>query len=170
MAKTPSEKSSQRQHEAMPEGAEFGTGVAKAAAERLLGEDRPPNVIGFGHGVKWTNNQPTGDDALLVFVEQKLDVPAAERVPAEIGGKQTDVVTLLAKSLGVVVSGRRQVVGGAQGVDAGGASLGGGVGVEPGAEAQDVEGDAGEDILQVGLGHAAVAGVAEVGAADGLGD
>ena len=94
MAKTPSEKSSQRQHEAMPEGAEFGTGVAKAAAERLLGEDRPPNVIGFGHGVKWTNNQPTGDDALLVFVEQKLDVPAAERVPAEIGGKQTDVVAI----------------------------------------------------------------------------
>src|SRR6266508_3137165 len=49
MAKTPSEKSSQRQHEAMPEGAEFGTGVAKAAAER---------------------------------------------VPAEIGGKQTDVVAI----------------------------------------------------------------------------
>jgi hypothetical protein len=94
MAKSPSEKPSQQRREAMPEGAQLGTGVAKAAAQRLLGEDRPPNVIGFGHGVKWTDNQPTGQDALLVFVEQKLDVPQADRIPGELGGKQTDVVAI----------------------------------------------------------------------------
>jgi hypothetical protein len=44
-------------------------------------------------------------------------------------------LTLLAKSAGVVLSGCRQAVGSAQGVDAGGASFGGGVGVEVGTEA-----------------------------------
>jgi hypothetical protein len=94
MAKSPGDNSNPQPREAMPQGAELGTNVAKAANERLLGEERPPNVIGFGHGVKWTNNQPTGEDALLVFVEQKLDVPKADRVPAEIGGKPTDVVAI----------------------------------------------------------------------------
>jgi len=79
----------------MPQGAELDGAVVQAATERLLDPDRrPPNVIGFGHGVKWTNNQPTGKDALLVFVEQKLDVAEAERVPAELAGKQTDVVAI----------------------------------------------------------------------------
>src|SRR6266536_698077 len=68
------------------------------------------------------------------------------------------------------MSGCRQAVGAAQGVDAGGRSLGAGAGVEPGTEALDAEGDAGEDVLQVELGQAAVAGVAQVGAADRLGD
>jgi hypothetical protein len=94
MATSPGDQSDPQRPEAMPQAAEFGANVAKAATERLLGEKRPPNVIGFGHGVKWTNNQPTGEDALLVFVEQKLDVPQADRVPAEIGGKRTDVVAI----------------------------------------------------------------------------
>jgi len=80
---------------AIPEGVELDGAVVQTATERLLDPDRrPPNVIGFGHGVKWTGNQPTGKDALLVFVEQKLDVPKADRVPAEIAGKQTDVVAI----------------------------------------------------------------------------
>jgi len=80
---------------AMPKGAELDGAVVRAATEQLLDPDRrPPNVIGFGHGVKWTNNQPTGEEALLVFVEQKLDVPEADRVPAELAGKRTDVVAI----------------------------------------------------------------------------
>jgi hypothetical protein len=53
--------------------------------------------------------------------------------PAPAVPRKSAELTLLAKSVGV--SGCRQAVGGAQGVDAGGASLGGGVGIEPGAQA-----------------------------------
>lgn len=93
MAKSPGAPGQERP-EAMPEGAQFDSSVAQAASERLLGAERPPNVIGFGHGVKWTNNQPTGQEAVVVFVEQKLDVAPAERIPAEIAGKPTDVVAI----------------------------------------------------------------------------
>jgi hypothetical protein len=41
---------------------------------------------------------------------------------------------------------------------------------EVGAEAGEVEGHAGQDVLNVGFGQAAVAGVAQVGSAYGLGD
>src|SRR5690606_25343363 len=56
------------------------------------------NVVGFGLGVKWTDHQPTGTQALLVFVTQKQ--PAALLTDQEILPRQThdgtpiDVVTL----------------------------------------------------------------------------
>ena len=103
MAKVPEDQSDMQRRMAMPKGAELKNQVVQTATERLLGEQRRiPNVVGFGHGVKWTNNQPTGKDALLVFVEQKVDVPASDRVPSEIGGKPTDVVpvgTVMAQQL-----------------------------------------------------------------------
>ena len=103
MAKVPEDQSDVQRRMAMPKGAELKNQVVQAASERLLGaERRIPNVVGFGHGVKWTNNRPTGKDALLVFVEQKVDVPSSERVPKEIQGKPTDVVpvgTVMAQQL-----------------------------------------------------------------------
>jgi hypothetical protein len=103
LAKVPEDQSDMQRRMAMPKGAELKNQVVQAATERLLGEQRRiPNVVGFGHGVKWTNNQPTGKDALLVFVEQKVDVPSSDRVPSEIGGKPTDVVpvgTVMAQQL-----------------------------------------------------------------------
>jgi len=30
------------------------------------------DVVGFGHGVKWTDGRPTGEQAVLVFVTQKV--------------------------------------------------------------------------------------------------
>jgi hypothetical protein len=41
---------------------------------------------------------------------------------------------------------------------------------EPGVNADQVEGQRDQDVLQVGLGQAAVAGLVEVAAAGGLGD
>src|SRR6266487_7186197 len=67
-------------------------------------------------------------------------------------------------------SGRRQAVGGAEFVDAGGSPLGGGFNVEIGAETADVDGHGAEDVLEVGLGQAPVAAVADVRASDGFGD
>lgn len=54
-----------------------------------------PSVVGVASGVKWTNGQPTGKPAVLVFVEYKHPpelVPADEMVPDTLGGEQTDVV------------------------------------------------------------------------------
>jgi hypothetical protein len=74
--------------------------------------------------------QLLGDDFPAAFLVEQDDTLAG----GEQGdGPVTEQGTLLAKSVGV--SGCRQAVGGAQGVDAGGASLGGGVGIEPGAQA-----------------------------------
>ncbi|GAA2081725.1 hypothetical protein GCM10009801_40930 [Streptomyces albiaxialis] len=56
------------------------------------------NVIGFGHGVKWREGQPTGEEAVLVFVTQKVpESMLSERdvVPARMDdGTPTDVVAV----------------------------------------------------------------------------
>jgi len=41
---------------------------------------------------------------------------------------------------------------------------------EPGVEADEVQGQRGQDVLAVGLGQAAIAGLVDVAAAGGLGD
>ncbi len=65
---------------------------ARAKAEKLL--RRLPGVISVGIGGKFRKNFSTGELALVVSVEKKkplADVPAAERIPAEIDGFPTDV-------------------------------------------------------------------------------
>src|SRR6266508_5231052 len=63
--------------------------------------------------------------------------------------------------------------GGVDEVEAGevaGAGAVQGVAVPPGIQADQVEGDCGEHVLEVGLGQPAVAGVADAGDRDGLAD
>jgi hypothetical protein len=71
----------------------------RQALEELLNPSAPvTNVIGFGSGIKWTNGEPTGQEATLVFVTQKLPettLSSEELVPAQMAdGTPTDVVAL----------------------------------------------------------------------------
>ncbi|MDT3738829.1 MAG: hypothetical protein RO257_04935 [Candidatus Kapabacteria bacterium] len=53
------------------------------------------NVVGMGVGVKWKNGQPTGEPALVVLVNQKLDknqVSKGDLVPTKLADMQTDVL------------------------------------------------------------------------------
>ncbi|UNO44256.1 hypothetical protein KGS77_28400 [Streptomyces sp. MST-110588] len=56
------------------------------------------NVVGFGHGVKWTDGQPTGEEAVLVFVTQKVAesmLPERDVIPHVMDdGTPTDVVAV----------------------------------------------------------------------------
>jgi hypothetical protein len=56
------------------------------------------NVIGFGSGVKWTNGEPTGRPAMLVFVTSKISessLTSRDIVPRQLGdGTPTDVVAI----------------------------------------------------------------------------
>src|SRR5436189_6309255 len=76
---------------------------------------------------------------------------------------------LLAKS-DMRSSGCCKAVGEAEFVDMGGSTADGGCDVEVGAEPADVDGHAAEDVLQVSLGQAPVATVAQVRASDRFGD
>ena len=53
-----------------------------------------PNVIGVGHGPKITHGEPTGDYAIIAYVDQKIpldQIPVAERVPSQFQNWLTDV-------------------------------------------------------------------------------
>jgi hypothetical protein len=53
-----------------------------------------PNVVGVGHGPKIKGGKPTGDYAIIAFVDQKLpldQIPEAARVPSTYQGWLTDV-------------------------------------------------------------------------------
>lgn len=69
-----------------------------AVEEFLAPEKRDAsNVVGMGVGVKWKNGQPTGEPALVVLVNQKLDkdqVRKADMVPSKLAGMQTDVLEI----------------------------------------------------------------------------
>ncbi|MET9292997.1 hypothetical protein [Streptomyces sp. NPDC003077] len=56
------------------------------------------NVVGFGHGVKWVDGEPTGEEALLVFVTQKVPesmLPERDVIPRQMDdGTPTDVVAV----------------------------------------------------------------------------
>ena len=56
-----------------------------------------PGVHAVGVGGKLTADEPTGELAIMVFVEDKrplAEIPEAERIPAEIEGVKTDVVQM----------------------------------------------------------------------------
>jgi hypothetical protein len=83
----------------LSEDAQLSEDARQQALEELLNPDNPrANVQGFGHGVKWTNGEPTGTPALLVFVTQKLpqeSLSEGDMIPAQLSDNTpTDVVTV----------------------------------------------------------------------------
>ncbi len=55
------------------------------------------NVIGMGIGVKWKNNRPTGEPALIVLVTHKMareELSTSELIPANMSEFQTDVLPI----------------------------------------------------------------------------
>lgn len=79
------------------QGYRLSDAAREEAIQKLMDpERRHNNVVGFGQGVKWTNGEPTGEPALLVFVTEKMP-PSALReqdlVPRRMNdGTTTDVV------------------------------------------------------------------------------
>lgn len=69
-----------------------------AAVEEFMDPEKlRANVVGMGVGVKWKKGQPTGEPALVILVTQKLEkaqVAAADMVPSELEGMQTDVLAI----------------------------------------------------------------------------
>lgn len=51
-----------------------------------------PGVVGVDIGYKEVQGQRTGELAIRVLVERKRDVPAPQRIPAEVQGIPTDVI------------------------------------------------------------------------------
>lgn len=90
---------SQPERMRMPQGFRLSDAARQQALSELLapGSQRA-NVVGFGQGVKWTNGQPTGLPALLVFVTQKLPTTTLlerDLVPPQMDdGTPTDVVAV----------------------------------------------------------------------------
>jgi len=91
-----------------PAGARVGDAAREQALAQFMNPQEPiDNVVGFGHGVKWSDGRPTGQEAVLVFVTQKLPQPllsARAVVPRAMDdGTPTDVVAvghLAAQQLG----------------------------------------------------------------------
>ncbi len=83
----------------LPESAAAETMKAHGTAveDFLDPESVLPNVNGLGVGVKWTDGQPTGEPALLVFVTHKVpldEIPKAQQVPKKLANMQTDVLAI----------------------------------------------------------------------------
>ncbi|NGN65475.1 hypothetical protein G5C51_16420 [Streptomyces sp. A7024] len=74
------------------------TARQQALSDFLRPQNPMSNVVGFGHGVKWTDGQPTGEEAVLVFVTQKVPesmLPERDVVPRQMDdGTPTDVVAV----------------------------------------------------------------------------
>ncbi|MGW7414220.1 hypothetical protein [Streptomyces sp. NPDC054863] len=82
-----------------PTGGQVSDSSRQQAMSDFLHPQGPlTNVVGFGHGVKWVDGQPTGEPALLVFVNQKVPesmLPERDVVPRQMhDGTPTDVVAV----------------------------------------------------------------------------
>jgi len=82
-----------------PAGGRLSEAAREQAYNQLLDSARPvSNVIGFGSGVKWTNGEPTGQPAMLVFVTSKVSEAALtsrDVVPRQLDdGTPTDVIAI----------------------------------------------------------------------------
>ncbi|MEV6107436.1 hypothetical protein AB0M28_22410 [Streptomyces sp. NPDC051940] len=82
-----------------PTGGQVSDSSRQQALSDFLNPQRPlSNVVGFGHGVKWTNGEPTGEEAVLVFVTQKVPesmLPERDVVPRQMDdGTPTDVLAV----------------------------------------------------------------------------
>ncbi|MEC4020071.1 hypothetical protein [Streptomyces sp. H27-D2] len=74
------------------------TSRQQAISDFLRPQNPLANVVGFGHGVKWTDGEPTGEEAVLIFVTQKVPesmLPERDVVPRTMDdGTPTDVVAV----------------------------------------------------------------------------
>jgi len=82
-----------------PAGGRLNEPARQQALDQLLNPESPAaNVIGFGSGIKWTNGEPTGREALLVFVTNKtpeMALSSQDVVPRRMDdGTPTDVVAI----------------------------------------------------------------------------
>lgn len=70
----------------------------QAYSDFLRPQDQMSNVVGFGSGVKWTDGRPTGEQAVLVFVTQKVPesmLPERDVIPRQMDdGTPTDVLAV----------------------------------------------------------------------------
>jgi len=98
-----------------PAGGQVSEAAREQAFEELLNPATPvSNVIGFGHGIKWTDGAPTGQEATLIFVTQKLpesSLSSHDVVPSQmVDGTPTDVVALGHVVAQQLLTGREHVV------------------------------------------------------------
>jgi hypothetical protein len=82
-----------------PTGGQVSDSSRQQAMSDFLRPQSPmANVVGFGHGVKWVNGEPTGEPALLVLVNQKVPesmLPERDVVPRRMDdGTPTDVLAV----------------------------------------------------------------------------
>ncbi|MEV2254888.1 hypothetical protein AB0I94_30670 [Streptomyces sp. NPDC050147] len=82
-----------------PTGGQLSDSSRRQAAGDFLGpQTSPANVVGFGHGVKWIDGEPTGEPAVIVFVTQKVPesmLPERDVIPSQMDdGTPTDVVAV----------------------------------------------------------------------------
>lgn len=91
-----------------PAGGQLSDSSRQQATSDFLRREGPlANVVGFGHGVKWIDGQPTGEPAVLVFVTQKVPeslLPERDVIPRQMDdGTPTDIV-----AVGQISAQRRQ--------------------------------------------------------------
>ncbi|MEU4995539.1 hypothetical protein [Streptomyces sp. NPDC021622] len=82
-----------------PTGGQLSDSSRQQATGDFLGPQTSlANVVGFGHGVKWINGEPTGEPAVIVFVTQKVPesmLPERDVIPSQMDdGTPTDVVAV----------------------------------------------------------------------------
>ncbi|HEX2026951.1 MAG TPA: hypothetical protein VHF25_03015 [Nitriliruptorales bacterium] len=74
------------------------TDTRRAAVNQFMDPVAPTaNVVGLADGIKYRGGEPTGEQALLVFVTQKFDegdLAPDDRIPTNFQDVQTDVVTV----------------------------------------------------------------------------
>jgi hypothetical protein len=70
---------------------------SQAVSELMNPEEPTSNVVGVASGVKWRNDEPTGEPAVVVLVTQKVDkgdLPPSDVVATKIDQVKTDVVEI----------------------------------------------------------------------------
>ncbi|MFF1375209.1 hypothetical protein [Streptomyces sp. NPDC058308] len=82
-----------------PTGGQLSDSSRQQAMSDFLRPQQPlANVVGFGHGVKWSDGEPTGEPAVIVFVTQKVPesmLPERDVVPRQMDdGTPTDIVAV----------------------------------------------------------------------------
>ena len=80
-------------------GTQLNSAARDQALDQFINPEAPRgNVVGFGLGVKWSNGQPTGEAAVVVFVTQKLpatSLRSADVIPPQMDdGTPTDVLAV----------------------------------------------------------------------------
>ncbi|MFD0413550.1 hypothetical protein [Streptomyces sp. NPDC127108] len=82
-----------------PTGGTLSDSARQQAMTDFMRREEPlANVVGFGHGVKWIDGQPTGEPAVLVFVTQKVPeslLPERDVIPRQMDdGTPTDILAV----------------------------------------------------------------------------